>query len=132
MFVAYWNMKGQCIFGRRGNQMNLCSDSDSNNYYLPESGYFDDNSFYESYFYLLESYGVSSELSKSLRRMAFNTTRSLGHPNDSYIKNDVDMIMFPINTLMENVLYSLEKKKGFDCILRIVKKHFFCWKRTRL
>ncbi len=110
------------------NSEEIIYDSDSDNYSLPDSGYYDDNSIYESYFTLLDQCGMAPELSEGLRRMAYNTTLSLSHPKDPYLEHEVDMVLFPINTLMEKVLYNVDKKERLDYIPLIVKKAYLLLK----
>ena len=103
-------------------------DSDSDNYSLPDSGDYDDNSFYEPYFALLEQYGVAPELTEGLRRMAYSTTLSLSRPEDPYLEHEVDMLLFPINNIMEKVLYNFEKQESLDCVPLIMKKSYLLFK----
>ncbi len=106
------------------NSEEVIYDSDSEDYSLPESGDYDDDSFYEPYFGLLDRGGVPTELLTGLRRMGYNTTKSLSYAKDPYLEHEVDMVIFPYNTLMEKVLYGVEKKVRLDCIPIIVKKSY--------
>ena len=113
---------------RKYNSEEIIYDVDQDNYSLPDSGYYDDNSIYESYFTLLDQSEIAQELSEGLRRMAYNTMLSLSHPHDPYLEHEVDMLLFPINTIMEKVLYNVEKKERLDCIPLILKKSYLLLK----
>lgn len=110
------------------NSKEIRFESTSDNYSLPNIGYFDHNSIYEAYISLFENYGVSSQLSNGLRRIAYNNTKALGSYKDPYIENDVDMIIHPINTFIEKLLYSVEEKERLDWIPLIEKKSYLIFK----
>lgn len=99
-------------------------DAPSESFSLPASGYYDKNSIYESYISLLENHGLSSQLLNRLRRLANKIQKSLHSFNEPYIKHEVDLIIPPINILMEKILYDVEKKERYDNIPLIERKSY--------
>ena len=103
-------------------------DAPSESLSFPDSGCFDKNSIYESYFSLLENHGLSSQLLNGLRRLAYKNQKSLHSFKDPYIEHDVDVIIPPINIFMEKRLYDIEKKKQYDIIPLVEKKSYLLFK----